>query len=47
MSAEQVLKREIEVTKIWPNREHDYESVDKRDLIKRIETLLHNYCFSI
>ena len=46
MSAEQVLKKEIEETKIWPNREHD-ESTDKRDLIKRIETLLHNYCFSI
>jgi hypothetical protein len=35
MSAEQVLKREIEETKIWPNRENDAESADKRDLIKK------------
>ena len=38
MTAEQVLKKEIEETKIWPNRGHD-ESTDKSDLIKRIELI--------
>lgn len=38
MSAEQVLKKEIDEKKIWLNREHD-ESTDKRDLIKRIELI--------
>jgi len=38
MSAEQVLKKEIDEKKIWLNREYD-ESTDKRDLIKRIELI--------
>ena len=38
MTAELLLKKEIEETKIWVNREHD-ESTDKNDLIKRIELI--------